>query len=182
MEVTQLEAEGLRLIKPRRFEDERGYFYESFSAERYRDAGIADTFVQDNVSMSRRGVLRGLHLQEAPYAQAKLIQVLQGEVFDVVVDLRPESATFAKWYGRQLSDREGLQLYVPPGFAHGFVVTSELALFSYKCSVPYVPAAERVLLWNDPDLAIDWRVRDPIVSEKDADGKRLRELAELTTR
>ena len=176
MEVTQLEAEGLRLIKPRRFEDERGYFYESFSAERYRDAGIVDTFVQDNISVSRRGVLRGLHFQEAPYAQAKLLQVLSGSVYDVVVDLRQDSATFSKWFGVELSAENGMQLFVPAGFAHGFVVTSELATFSYKCSVPYEPEAERVLLWNNPELAISWPVAEPIVSAKDRAGQRLRDL------
>jgi dTDP-4-dehydrorhamnose 3,5-epimerase len=167
---------GLLRIEPAIFRDERGAFTESYRAERYREAGLRDAFVQDNVSWSKRGVLRGLHFQCAPYAQAKLVQVLRGEVFDAVVDLRAGSPSFGRWYGVRLSADDGQQLFVPAGFAHGFCTLSEDAIFSYKCSVAYVPDAEQSLLWSDPALAIEWPIAEPLVSPKDERGLRLEQI------
>ena len=155
-------------IQRRVFGDERGWFVEAWNAASYREAGIDVAFVQDNVSYSRYGVLRGLHPQRPPHAQGKLVSVLDGEVFDVAVDVRPESETFGQWVGETLSAENGLQLYIPPGFAHGFVVTSEAAVFSYKCTQRYAPASEVSIRWDDPEIGIDWPVASPIVSGKDA--------------
>lgn len=164
------------ILEPRVFGDARGYFLESWNRARYRDAGIDVDFVQDNLSSSRRGILRGLHFQN-PHPQGKLIQVLAGEVFDVAVDLRRSSPTFGQWESLVLSDRNHLQFYLPPGFAHGFAVLSDTALFHYKCTAPYSPADEVTLLWNDPDLAITWPLSDPLLSDKDRQGQPLRDLA-----
>lgn len=169
------ELEGLRLIRPRRFGDARGWFCESWQETRYREAGLPGRFVQDNFSYSARGVLRGLHFQN-PNAQGKLVMVLLGEVWDVAVDLRRGSPTFGRWQGVRLRGEEPLQFYVPPGFAHGFVVLSDTALFHYKCTAPYSPADERCVRWDDPDLAIAWPVRHPALSARDAAAPRLREL------
>lgn len=166
---------GLRLIRPRRFGDARGWFLESWQEARYRDAGLPERFVQDNFSYSARGVLRGLHFQN-PNAQGKLVMVLLGEVWDVAVDLRRGSPTFGRWQGVRLGGDEPLQFYVPPGFAHGFVVLSDTALFHYKCTAAYSPADERSVRWDDPDLAIAWPVRDPVLSARDAAAPRLRDL------
>ena len=177
MNVTSCSIDGLLLLKPRVFEDERGHFLETWSAERYAEAGIGGAFVQDNASVSRRGVLRGMHWQAEPYAQGKLVSVLQGEVFDVAVDVRPQSDTFGQWEGFTLSAENGHQLWIPPGFAHGFVVTSETAVFHYKCTAPYAPDAERSLRWNDPQVAIEWPDKTPLLSPKDAEAPLLGELA-----
>lgn len=166
MKVTPTRIPEVLVVEPRRFGDARGYFYESFSAARYAGAGIAGPFVQDNVSWSERGVLRGLHIQH-PHAQGKLVGVLQGEVFDVAVDARVGSPTFGEWVGERLSSENGRQLWVPPGFAHGFVVTSAHALFAYKCTDYYRPEAERSILWNDPDIGIAWPGGAVQLSEKD---------------
>lgn len=166
MEIITTEFPGLVLIKPKIFGDARGYFYESWNKERYEDAGITEDFVQDNVSFSSRGVLRGLHYQK-PYTQGKLVSVLAGEVWDVVVDLRRSSPTFGKWQGFTLTGVRKEQLYVPRGFAHGFCVLSETALFQYKCTDRYSPESERGIIWNDPTLAIPWPVCAPVISEKD---------------
>ena len=166
MEIITTEFPGLVLIKPKIFGDARGYFYESWNKERYENAGITEDFVQDNVSFSSRGVLRGLHYQK-PYTQGKLVSVLIGEVWDVVVDLRCGSPTFGKWQGFTLTGEHKEQLYVPRGFAHGFCVLSETALFQYKCTDRYSPESERGIIWNDPTLAIPWPVREPVISEKD---------------
>jgi dTDP-4-dehydrorhamnose 3,5-epimerase len=154
------------LIEPQVFGDERGYFKETFHEGRYRDAGMPLPFVQDNVSRSRHGILRGLHLQN-PYTQGKLVSVLDGEVFDVAVDVRVGSPTFGKWAGVALSAQNHRQLYVPPGFAHGFLVTSESALFVYKCTDLYHPETELGIAFDDPALAIRWPIAEPIVGEKD---------------
>jgi dTDP-4-dehydrorhamnose 3,5-epimerase len=154
------------LIKPQVFGDERGYFQETFNAERYAAAGIGVTFVQDNLSRSRQGTLRGLHLQH-PHAQGKLVSVIEGEVFDVAVDVRVGSPTFGRFVAALISAQNHHQLYVPPGFAHGFCVTSESALFSYKCSDLYHPECELGIAWNDPQLAIPWPVENPLVGAKD---------------
>lgn len=166
MEIIKTEFPGLILIKPQIFGDSRGYFYESWNKERYENAGITEDFVQDNVSYSSRSVLRGLHYQK-PYTQGKLVSVLMGEVWDVVVDLRRSSPTFGKWQGFTLTGERKEQLYVPYGFAHGFCVLSETALFQYKCTDKYSPESERGIMWNDPTLAIPWPMREPLISDKD---------------
>ena len=168
MTVIETSLSGVLLIEPRVFGDARGFFCETYQAERYAAAGIAARFVQDNVSRSGRGTLRGLHFQAPPHAQAKLVSCLDGAVFDVAVDLRVGSPTFGRWTGAELSADNMRQMFVPEGFAHGFVVTSETALFSYKCSDVYAPEVEGAIVWNDPDLAIDWPVSDPILSARDA--------------
>lgn len=167
MTVTETKLPGVLLLEPRVFGDARGFFAETYHAERYREAGIDADFVQDNLSRSVRGTLRGLHYQAPPHAQAKLVQVLDGEVFDVVVDLRRGSPTFGEWVGETLSADNGRQMYVPEGFAHGFCVTSETALFAYKCSAFYAPGSEGALRWDDSALGIDWPVDQPLVSDKD---------------
>jgi dTDP-4-dehydrorhamnose 3,5-epimerase len=168
--------DGVLVIEPRVFGDPRGYFFESWHLERYRDLGIPETFAQDNVSRSVQGTLRGLHVQE-PYAQGKLIHVLDGEVFDVAVDARVGSPTFGRWIGERLSSENHLQMYVPPGFAHGFCVLSASALLSYKCTERYHPEAELSIAWNDPGLAIAWPVDAPILSGRDASAPRLSAIA-----
>jgi len=166
VQVTTTEIPGLLLIEPDIFRDPRGLFLETYHARRYADAGITETFVQDNYSQSMKGTLRGLHYQE-PHAQGKLVMVIDGVVYDVVVDIRKGSPTFGRWYGTELSAENQHQVYVPPGCAHGFCVTSDRASFLYKCTDYYTPAAERGILWNDPVLAIPWPVAAPILSAKD---------------
>lgn len=177
MTVTELDLPGVLLIEPRVFTDERGAFFESWHADRYREAGIHADFVQDNLSVSRHGVLRGLHFQE-PYGQAKLVSVLRGEVYDVAVDVRVGSPTFGRTTAVTLSDAEPRQLFVPAGFAHGFVVLSDEAVFSYKCTELYHPEAEQAVRWDDPDLAIAWPEAAPVLSPKDRAAPRLRDIAE----
>ncbi len=175
MNVTRFEIEGLLLIEPKVFGDARGFFVESWNERRYREAGITGTFVQDNLSFSRRGTLRGLHFQN-PGAQGKLVYVLQGEVFDVAVDIRRSSPTFGRWHGVTLSGENKRQFFVPPGFAHGFAVVSETALFAYKCTEFYAPQNEATIAWNDPEIGIQWPVANPILSEKDQRGLRLKDM------
>jgi dTDP-4-dehydrorhamnose 3,5-epimerase len=169
MEITRTEFEGLVIIKPRIFEDSRGYFYESYNQSTYKKAGILYDFVQDNQSESLKGVIRGLHYQLAPHAQTKLVRVLQGIIYDVAVDLRKGSPTFGKWYGAELSSENKIQLLVPQGFAHGFSVLSSKAIVLYKTDDLYCKEAERGIVFNDPVLSIDWQIRssDCIVSERD---------------
>lgn len=164
---TTLEIPELILVEPQRFPDDRGWFMETFKESEFAHSGIAERFVQDNVSFSQRGVLRGLHYQVAPAAQGKLVTVLSGEVFDVAVDIRPHSQHYGTWAGITLTARSGHALYIPPGFAHGFVVTSAEALVCYKCTAEYNHAAERGIIWNDPSIGIDWPVNEPLVSDKD---------------
>ena len=166
MQVSKTPIDGLLIIEPKIFADPRGMFYEVYSENRYEEHGIP-CFVQDNHSVSKKGVLRGLHYQVNP-GQGKLVRVTRGEVFDVAVDIRKQSPTYGKWWGLSLSETNNFQLYIPIGFAHGFCVLSESAEVLYKCSDYYSPENERGILWNDPDLAIDWPVKDPILSEKDA--------------
>jgi len=166
MNVVPTELPGVLLVQPAVARDGRGFFFEAYSAERYAAAGIPDVFVQDNVSRSPRGVLRGLHFQH-PHGQAKLVQVLSGEVFDVVVDVRSGSPTFGRWIGRCLSSENKHQLYIPAGFAHGFLVTSDEALFAYKCTDYYAPAAERAVRWDDPAIGIEWPAAVETVSARD---------------
>jgi len=178
MNVTQTALPDVLLIEPRVFGDSRGFLFESWSAERYAQHGIGARFVQDNISLSRRGTLRGLHLQQ-PHAQAKLVHVLEGEVFDVAVDVRVGSPSFGRWVGANLSGTNKLQMYIPEGFAHGFCVLSERALFAYKCNETYHPESELSVAWNDPALGIEWPLSSPELSSKDAVAPR---LAELTAR
>ncbi len=161
--------EGVVLIEPQVWHDERGYFFESFQERRYKEMGIHAHFVQDNEAFSQRGVLRGLHFQRAPYAQAKLVRVTKGEVLDVIVDLRPESTTYRESFTIVLSDQNKRQLFVPRGFAHGYVVRSEDALFTYKCDQYYAREHEGGIRYDDPSLGIDWQLEglEVIVSEKD---------------
>lgn len=158
---------GVLILEPRVHGDERGFFLETFQRERYTDLGIRHDFVQDNHSRSRRGVLRGLHAQRR-FPQGKLVRVARGEVFDVAVDIDPASPHFGRWAGAMLSDRNHRQFWVPPGYAHGFVVLSEVADFEYKCTDYYHPEDEIGLIWNDPAVGIDWPLADPVLSTKDA--------------
>jgi dTDP-4-dehydrorhamnose 3,5-epimerase len=166
----------VQLILPRVFPDDRGAFLETYKETDFTAAGIPGPFVQDNQSLSRRGVLRGLHFQRPPHAQAKLVQVLVGVIFDVVVDLRPESRAFGKWLGITLSGDEPRLLYVPAGFAHGFQVTAEKAVVQYKTSSLYCPGSDAGIRWNDPDLAIDWPLGNPVLSDKDKNLPCLKDL------
>ena len=175
MNVLTTRLEGLVLLEPDVFSDGRGSFMETYHASRYAAHGIAASFVQDNLSRSTHGVLRGLHFQH-PHSQGKLVQVLEGEVFDVALDIRQGSPTFGEWEGFTLSAENHHQLYVPPGFAHGFCVTSAWALFFYKCTDLYHPECENTLLWDDPALSISWPVETPTVSQKDREGARLGDM------
>jgi len=177
MTVTPTPLEGLVLIEPRSFGDERGFFLESYQEARYQKAGIADRFVQDNHSRSARGVLRGLHFQ-VRRPQAQIITVMRGRVFDVGVDLRPASATFGSWFGVELSDAGPRQLYMAPGFAHGFCVLSDWADLHYKVSRHYDPADEGGLRWNDPQVGIRWPIEAPHVTPRDAAYPALKDLAQ----
>lgn len=176
MRVNKTGLPGLLLIEPQSFRDERGFFLETFQRERYCEAGIADNFVQDNYSRSARGVLRGLHFTvERP--QAQIVTIMRGRIFDVAVDLRHTSPTFGQWFGAELSDEgPARQIYMAPGFAHGFCVLTDIADLHYKCSYTYDHTDEGGLLWNDPQVAISWPVKNPIVSPRDAAYPRLREL------
>jgi dTDP-4-dehydrorhamnose 3,5-epimerase len=175
MHVTPTALPSVLLIEPAVFGDARGYFFETYHRQRYSQSGMPREFVQDNVSRSARGILRGLHLQE-PHAQGKLVQVLEGEVFDVAVDVRVGSPTFGKWAGERLSGENHRQLYIPEGFAHGFCVISESALLQYKCTELYHPETELSIAWNDPELGIEWPVVEPVLSAKDRAAKRLSDI------
>ncbi|EAX48968.1 dTDP-4-dehydrorhamnose 3,5-epimerase [Thermosinus carboxydivorans Nor1] len=175
MKVIETKLSGVLLIEPDVYGDNRGYFLETWNAARYREYGLPEKFVQDNLSFSRRGVLRGLHFQN-PNPQGKLVYVIQGEVFDVAVDIRPGSPTFGQWVGVTLSSDNKRQLYIPEGFAHGFCVLSDTALFAYKCTDFYNPQAEGGIIWNDFDIGIAWPVSEPIISDKDKANPRLRDI------
>lgn len=175
MKVTRLSVPDLLLIEPDVFEDARGFFMETFHAERYAAFGICEKFVQDNHSRSLKGTLRGLHYQLGR-PQGKLVRVTQGAVFDVAVDVRKNSPTFGRWAGAILSGENKHQLYIPKGFAHGFCVMSDVADFLYKCTDYYSPEEERGIIWNDPDLGIGWPVNNPLISEKDRRYKRLSDM------
>ncbi len=177
MEIRKTKIPDVLIITPKVFTDDRGFFIETYNASNFRELGIPDVFVQDNHSRSLRGVLRGLHYQ-INRPQGKLIRVVSGEVYDVVVDIRRKSQTFGKWVGEYLSAENKLQLWVPPGFAHGYYVLSENADFLYKTTDFYAPSYERTILWNDNDLLIDWPLIDgkpPIISTKDSCGKSFNE-------
>lgn len=170
MRVKETPLKDCYIIEPTLFEDNRGYFYEKFNEKKFEElTGMNGHFVQDNISKSSYGVLRGLHLQKGKKAQAKLVSCLEGKVWDIAVDLREDSPTFGKWFGVELTDENKLQFYIPRGFAHGFVVLSEIAVFSYKCDNFYCKEAEGGVIWNDENLQIDWKIpiSEVILSEKD---------------
>lgn len=176
MKVLKTKLEGVLIVEPDVFYDTRGYFYESFSKNKYAEAGIDKEFVQDNVSRSNHGTVRGLHYQVGDNTQGKLCQIISGKVIDFAVDIRFNSPTFGGHIAVELSDENKRQLWIPPGFAHGFSVISEQATFYYKCTGFYCKADERTILFSDPDLNIDWKVNDPIVSDKDKQGRLFRDI------
>lgn len=172
MKIRETGIDGLIVIEPDVYGDSRGYFMESFSDRKFRElTGIEVTFVQDNESKSSYGVVRGLHFQRAPYAQSKLVRVVSGRVLDVAVDLRQGSETYGKHFSIELSGDNHLQMFIPKGFAHGFAVLSEEAVFQYKCDEYYAPESEGSIAWNDPDLAIDWHISQDDVRVSDKDGR-----------
>ncbi|MFL2573142.1 MAG: dTDP-4-dehydrorhamnose 3,5-epimerase [Flavobacteriales bacterium] len=167
MNITKTDIEGLIIIEPQIFKDSRGAFFESWNAKKFKQLGINEDFVQDNQSVSFNGVLRGLHFQNPPYAQAKLVRVLKGSVLDVAVDLRKNSTTYGMHVSVILSEENNKSFFIPKGFAHGFLSLEDNTVFSYKCSGYYNKESEGSLLWNDEDLKIDWQIDNPLVSEKD---------------
>ena len=171
MEFEKTTIEGLFVIKPRVFIDERGYFYESYNKAIFDKNGLDLDFVQDNQSLSHKGVLRGLHFQAPPFAQGKLVRVIQGSVLDVAVDIRPHSPTYGKYESVLLSGENKTQFWIPPGFAHGFITLEDNTIFYYKCTSPYSKESEGAILWNDPQLNIDWNIEQPIVSSKDQEAE-----------
>ena len=179
MNVDTCKLDGVLLVTPQVFGDDRGFFMETYNQQKAADLGLPTEFVQDNHSKSAKGVLRGLHYQ-SPQWQGKLVRVVQGEIFDVAVDIRAGSPTFGQWVGFYLNDENKQQLYVPEGFAHGFVVTSETAEVVYKCTSLYEPAQEGSLLWNDPKIGIEWPIDSPLLSAKDEAGVSLSDLPDLS--
>ncbi|PWC19113.1 dTDP-4-dehydrorhamnose 3,5-epimerase [Brenneria roseae subsp. roseae] len=176
MHVIDTAIYGAKIIQPKVFGDARGFFLETFEKKRYQQyLNIDLDFVQDNHSRSSKGVLRGLHFQQKN-PQGKLVRVVRGEVFDVAVDIRPQSPTYGKWEGTILSEENKMQFWLPPGLAHGFVVLSDIADFEYKCTDYYNPKDEGCLLWNDPEIGINWPISEPLLSEKDRQGKLFRDL------
>jgi len=171
MQVQKTGFEGLLILQPKIFKDDRGAFQESWNATTFKQLGLPITFVQDNQSVSHNNVLRGLHFQHPPHAQGKLVRVTRGRALDVVVDLRKDSKTFKKHYKIELSDEKANMLWIPAGFAHGFVALENDTVFQYKCDALYNPQTEDCLLWNDLSLGIDWEVENPIISDKDQEGK-----------
>lgn len=180
MKVEQTKLEGVLLVTPQVFGDERGFFMETYNREKALEQGLPAEFVQDNHSKSTKGVLRGLHYQ-SPQWQGKLIRTVQGEIYDVAVDIRAESATFGEWVGVYLNDENKQQLYVPAGFAHGFLVTSDSAEVIYKCTTLYAPEQEAGVRWNDPDIGVKWPIEEPLLSAKDQTSQLLRDLPSLQT-
>lgn len=172
MKVINTQIEGVLILEPRVFKDDRGVFSETFNANAFNNAvGYEVMFVQDNQSISKKHVLRGLHLQNPPFAQGKLVRVIKGSVVDVALDLRKDSATFGKSVKVELSEANGLQLWIPPGFAHGFLALEDDSIFAYKCTNFYAPDYEACIKWDDPDIGIDWGIEHPLVSEKDEAGE-----------
>lgn len=177
MEVIKTSIEEVFILEPKIFKDDRGYFYESYSQREFEEKVLKTTFVQDNQSKSSYGVLRGLHFQKTPYAQSKLVRVIKGKVLDIAVDIREGSPTFGKYVAVELTEDNHRQLFIPRGFAHGFVVLSNEAIFQYKCDNFYSKESEGAIIWNDPDIAIDWGIdiKDIILSEKDKVSPRLKD-------
>lgn len=183
MKIKETHIPGLLVVEPQVYGDSRGYFFESFNAAKFAgQTGIDTQFVQDNESRSSYGVVRGLHMQLPPHAQAKLVRVVEGRVLDVAVDLRKDSPTFGKHFAIELTGENHLQVYIPKGFAHGFSVLSETAVFQYKCDGYYAPASEAAIAWNDPDLAIDWKlpIEAVVLSDKDRNHPSLKEFIART--
>jgi dTDP-4-dehydrorhamnose 3,5-epimerase len=178
VKVIESPLAGVFVLEPKVFKDERGFLMETFQLGRYREAGISDPFVQDNLSHSVQGTLRGLHFQE-PYGQGKLVQVIRGAIFDVAVDVRRGSPMFGRWFGIELSEDNHRQMWVPTGFAHGFFVTSPIADVTYKCTAPYMPGAGRSILWNDPDIGITWPSNAPLLSPQDRAAPQLKDAPVL---
>lgn len=178
MKTEETNLKGVLIITPDSFGDSRGYFLETFNEKRYWESGIQNIFVQDNISKSVKNTIRGLHYQIGEFAQGKLCEVLYGKVLDVAVDLRKDSPTFGKYTSAELSEENHRQIWIPAGFAHGFSVLSDEAIFHYKCSQFYSKEHERALYYADPELAIDWRVKKPIVSEKDKKAKKFKDIGE----
>lgn len=180
MQFIQTKIRDVILVEPKIFKDNRGYFMETYNQKIFHENGITVEFVQDNMSSSTRGTLRGLHYQLEPFAQGKLVRVTKGRVFDVAVDIRRTSPTFGEWVGLELSEENKRSLFIPPGFAHGFYVLSEMAEFTYKCTALYAPRAERGIIWNDPDIGIEWPLQEGnlVLSQKDNSNPPLR-LAEI---
>ena len=176
MNILKTELSGLLVIDPKVFGDDRGYFFESFNAEVFASAGLTADFVQDNESRSVKGVLRGLHFQEPPFEQGKLVRVARGAVMDVSVDIRKDSPTYGKWAAFELSEQNKRMLWIPPGFAHGFVTLEDDTVFIYKCTNVYNRESESSILWNDEELGIDWGIENPVISEKDSEAPLFREL------
>jgi dTDP-4-dehydrorhamnose 3,5-epimerase len=174
--LTSPHISGLKLFQPNIFNDERGYFFESYNYETFKNLGIDDVFVQDNQSCSKKNVIRGLHFQIPPYAQAKLVRVIKGAVLDVAVDLRKDSNTYGKYFSVMLSEENQLQFYIPAGFAHGFATLEENTVFAYKCSNVYHKDFEKSILYNDQDLNINWNVENPVVTPKDLQGIRFKDF------
>ena len=167
MEIIKTPIANLLIIQPQVFRDDRGYFFESFNHQQFIDIGLNLNFVQDNESKSQKGVLRGLHFQNPPFAQGKLVRVIKGSVMDVVVDIRKASATYGQFFKLELNEHNKTMLWIPPGFAHGFATLEDDTIFSYKCTNSYNKASEGSILWNDTDLNIDWNIENPILSDKD---------------
>ena len=176
MKVIKTNIDGLLIIKPDVFGDDRGYFFETYSKRKYAEYGIEEDFVQDNISKSLKGTIRGLHYQVGDNAQGKLCHVIKGKVLDVAVDIRFDSPTFGQYFSIELTGEDKTQMWIPPGFAHGFSVLSDEVLFVYKCTNYYSKPDDRAILYNDPQLNIDWKVENPIVSEKDLKAKLINEI------
>ena len=175
IEIEKTPLSGVVIVKNRVFADDRGFFMETYNQKRFDSVGLPSNFVQDNHSRSTKGVVRGLHYQ-FPLWQGKLVRVLSGAIYDVAVDIRPDSTTYGQWYGVELNDENHLQLYIPPGFAHGFATLSDSADVTYKCTSMYKAEDDAGIAWNDPDIGVDWPVDDPIVSDKDANAPRLSQI------
>ncbi|MCH8319199.1 MAG: dTDP-4-dehydrorhamnose 3,5-epimerase [Bacteroidetes bacterium] len=179
MKIIKTNIPDLLIIQPKVFEDERGYFFESYNKNEFNKDGINYGFVQDNESMSQKNVLRGLHFQNPPYAQAKLVRVIKGAVLDVAVDIRRNSATYGQHYSIELSEKNKTMMFIPEGFAHGFLTLADNTIFSYKCTQVYNKASEDTILWDDPDLNINWGIADPILSEKDRSAQTFKDFNSL---
>jgi len=176
MIVEKLFIEGLLVLKPRVFEDSRGYFFESFNQRLLEEAGLEEKFVQDNQSLSQKGVLRGLHFQKEPHAQGKLVRVIKGAVLDVVVDIRKNSPTYGKYFSIELTEKNKVMFWIPVGFAHGFLTLQDDTIFHYKCSNYYNKESESSIVWNDKDVNINWSIENPLLSEKDKAGVALKDF------
>jgi dTDP-4-dehydrorhamnose 3,5-epimerase len=179
MKKISTEIPEVFIVVPEVYCDKRGYFFESYNKEKFRDLGIEHEFIQDNQSLSQKGVLRGLHFQFPPYEQGKLVRVIQGAVYDVAVDIRKNSPTFGKWVGAELTTENNHMLWLPPGFAHGFLTLADNTIFSYKCTGAYNKAAEGIISWNDPDIGINWDIDSPVLSERDLNASSLKKYLEL---